>query len=147
MNNKYSTSLLLVAVVIIWGMIAYKAMDLSHPTDKAESPIKMEKLEVPARRALTLNYRDPFLEENEIVMKDKPTAVVSVRHKDEPQPPSWKYKGIISSNGKSVALVTYCGETYLLGINEEFDGFKVEAISSNTIVVSQNKHQFKLEAK
>lgn len=80
MNNKYTTSLLLlITAVAIWGIIGYKALTLSHPIQETESLTVSTPIIAEARKELILDYRDPFLEEVRPMAKLKTTPIIASR--------------------------------------------------------------------
>mgnify|MGYP006956042265 CR=1 FL=1 len=147
MNNKYTTSLLLITAVAIWGMIAYKALTFSHPFQETESHTKPTPIIVEEKKALILDYRDPFLEEVRPMAQLKAMPIIASRKGLPVSAPAWIFKGTILTDGHAACLVIAHGDTYMLRLGEELEGYRINAFSSETMSVIHGTDQFVLEVK
>lgn len=120
MKNKKNIFLLIPAVLIIWGLIAYKIFSVVNPSDdlnyitNEHRTFVPDSLQAEIKFKLDLNYRDPFL--GRIISKkpsvSKKQSKLRVK-KTEIQFPPIVYNGLIKP--KKVGRTTL----YMVSINNK----------------------------
>lgn len=148
--------ILIPLVVIIWGLIIYKAVDAlsTEPvvvenqiqdTPKASSPKK--------ERILHLNYSDPFLgttPQKQVVKakpvsKRQPKIAERKRKKQEPKVslPKLRYNGMVENHGSGSErhLVAVNGSTRIVTIGEDIDGVKLEKVYADSVLFTWNSEK------
>lgn len=167
MKNKGLTSVLVLVVMVVWGMIIYRIFtavnaDDDHPLQNTTA-LKKEVFNdytIPRDTAkLLLNYRDPFAvakpEEKEVA-SDKP-LVQKMSKPVPPKPPvNWsliKYSGYIHNPGskKLIAIITVNGKELMMSEGETAeqvklikngkDSVKVSYQGATKFIVLNNKNQ------
>lgn len=146
MKNKRNTYILLVVVLIIWGLIAYKIIS-SLSSDDAEIPQQNTDVSFhpkPLKKADTFNIktheRDPFLG---TIEKPKKPSKPRVIHKEPEIEIPISYSGFIKdqNTGQKVFFVHINNQQYLMKVNEVIDNVKLVKGNENEITVSYNKNR------
>lgn len=132
MKNKKNIYFLIPAVLIIWGLIAYKIFsavnptaDLNLVTNEHRSFIP-DSLQAEIEFKLDLNYRDPFL--GRIISKKPSANKKTSKHrvkKTEIQFPSIVYNGLIKPKEKSrttLYMVSINNKQHFLSAGTEIGG-------------------------
>lgn len=145
-NKKITTSLLLVASIIIWGTIAWR---VSKVIGKEDAPIKKSQPRIivnkPDSAVLLLNYDDPFLkkppgntlqtDEESKVNQVNPVASFLPPEPDVVQGPSFKFKGMLKAGNISYGLLDFGGETIMTTPREKIGDFYIVSITPDKLVV------------
>lgn len=137
MKSKATTYLLVVAVIAVWGVIAWKA--LSSGTDGAPAPQARPAAQLQAKQAdtLLLNYRDPFLKGRRVAAAEPPVATllplpqtVAVK---KPAKHNVRYIGRIGRKGVEYCLADINNVQYTLRAGDTVDGYRLKTIFADSV--------------
>lgn len=145
-NKKITTSLLLVASIIIWGTIAWR---VSKAIRKEDAPIEKSQPRTFVNKTdsavLLLNYDDPFLKkpsgnslrtgEEPKVDQDNPATNFSPPEPDVVLGPAFKFKGILKAGKITYGLLDFEGETMMARTREKIGDFYIVHITADKLVV------------
>lgn len=145
-NKKITTSLLLAASVIIWGIIAWKLFKV-FSKDEVVAQIAQHRPE--AKRSdsvvLLLNYDDPFLKElpgnpqqdgtETEFQQDNPEMDQYFQEPELVQGPAFKFKGMMKAGKKSYGLLDLNGETIMVSPKEKIGDFLIVSVTADKMVV------------
>ncbi|MDD3685242.1 MAG: hypothetical protein PHE56_00610 [Bacteroidales bacterium] len=160
MKNKKSLYILIPAVAIIWGLIAFKIF--TYNDENVEIPIVKPVTEskkqniVKEAHIINTNYPDPFLksrtysppsklETTQQVNKKENTTTqvkpVAVTNKDIKWPPI-SFDGMVVNNtsGEKTAIITVSGKRKLLDYNDEINGIRLSALFQDSVVLILNSN-------
>lgn len=143
-------------VVIIWGLVLYRILDLGKDEAQInEAPIAV-KTETKATKkdsfTIVANYRDPFLgkmtHQRRTTGNEVKKQVKKVK-KPPPPPvavhwPSIIFGGLIRNNqsNQEIAIVTINNQEALLGIEDKLQGVTLKKIfNKDSILVAMNDHK------
>lgn len=150
MKNKKMTYLLLVLTVLLWGGVVYRIVSYTGN----DSPIPQSAVkEVSMSRAdtldfsLKLDYRDPFLNtgrKQEVAGLRKGSN--RVMSKPVPEPPVFKYKGLIRNKKNIYAVIESEGSVETVSKHTPIDGYRVLAINPDSLVVEKNGRKYSVKA-
>ncbi len=141
MKNQKITYVLLPLAIVIWGIIIWKIFFATQATinykqiEKIRKLDKEKRVEKQNRVQLKLDYKDPFLKENnkfdnrEKTKKEIENITRVVRW------PSIRYKGIVSShNANSSIGILYIGnKNYLVRKGQNIENIAVHEIAKDSI--------------
>ncbi|UOB17896.1 hypothetical protein [Abyssalbus ytuae] len=146
MKNKRNTYLLLILVIVIWGIIAYKIISSlgnnstpAGPEQKFEVSFNPKPVKGIDTFSIKANYRDPFLGTVE-----KPKSVIVSKPKTT-QPPEIEipvsYSGFIKDKKtrEKIFFVHINGMQHLMKANKEINGVKLVSGNDKEITVLLNK--------
>ncbi len=145
-NKKITTSLLLVASIMIWGTIAWR---VSKAIRKEDAPIEKSQprtfVNKPDSAVFLLNYDDPFLKkppgnslqtgEEPKVDQDNPATNFSPPEPDVVQGPAFKFKGMLKAGKITYGLLVFEGETIMARTKEKVGDFYIVRITADKLVV------------
>ncbi|ULB34946.1 MULTISPECIES: hypothetical protein [Proteiniphilum] len=145
-NKKITTSLLLMASIIIWGSIARR---VSKAIRKEDAPIEKSQprtfVNKPDSAVLLLNYDDPFLKkpsrnllqtgEEPKVDQDNQATNFLPAEPDVVQGPAFKFKGILKAGKITYGLLDFEGETMMARTREKIGDFYIVHITADKLVV------------
>ena len=145
-NKKITTSLLLVASIMIWGTIAWR---VSKAIRKEDAPIEKSQprtfVNKPDSAVFLLNYDDPFLKKppgNSLqtgkeskVDQDNPTTNFSPPEPDVVQGPAFKFKGMLKAGKITYGLLVFEGETIMARTKGKVGDFYIVRITADKLVV------------
>lgn len=148
-EKKTTTAVLLTATILIWGMIAIRAVHWMHPKQEMyEKQAAPQPQTVPLRHEPVSIGRDPFLKhispERE---KSKQTATAATARTKEQTDPSFIFKGIMNCSGIGLAIVMRGDEAIILKRGDTIDGFKVDRFNHNELILTKNGKKTRLEVK
>ena len=144
-NNK--TYFLLVAVLIIWGLIAYQIISSLNPTevittsqelDVSFNPKPMKKQDT---FSITENNRDPFLG---TIEKPKVTKPKTIKQQPTEIEIPISYSGLmVDKNTKEkIFFVHINNNQHLMNINDVIDDVKLLSGNENEVIISyKNKRK------
>jgi len=118
MKNKKNIYILLPAVILVWGLLAYKIFFAVKSTNDVVEQLTVSKfkpkvVEETATFTISANYRDPFLGTMEQKEVPKKRATGVTKKKSVTPFPTIRYNGVISSQDKKqVFLITINGEQF-----------------------------------
>ncbi|NHF58991.1 hypothetical protein FK220_006550 [Flavobacteriaceae bacterium TP-CH-4] len=155
MDRKKINTILIVAVVAIWGIVLYKFI-ASYLTDPdagpiAEIPTKPAIAAIRKKDTVTLNFpeRDPFL--GTVVTKSKPKAPavrksVTRKPKSPSKPVLWpkiEYLGFVKSSASKgrLGLVRIDGRLHRVNAGTEVNGLRIRKISKDALVIMNGKEE------
>lgn len=137
MNNRSKTYLLIVAVLIVWGLIAYKIFQHLKPSSDENLTVKTEKKRNPKTDSnldykMHSGYRDPFFgtlkkPERQEIKNGQEKRNISPKKTDLNPIPSVSvlYRGLVNplANKKEcVFIIEINGKTQLLKAGDSSDG-------------------------
>jgi hypothetical protein len=136
--------LLVVLVVGIWALIIvriFKVVSPPAPVEKVFPP--SGKVQDVKEKKLLLNYRDPFLafKSKEETLK-KESAFPPVPQIEER--PLFRFKGRISKGKKTMLMLEHQGETLMVGVKEEVQGFSISKVYEDSLIVTKGKKQYRI---
>lgn len=140
-NNKVTVTILIVAVVIIWGVIAYK---LWWPESEEVQKLKRltdfdEIAEVETKEfSIIGDYKDPFFPQKQmiskkLVPKSKVIKKKSTTKKKELVWPEVKYEGSVVSKTKRVGMLNIAGELFMMEKGKALRSITVEQIFIDSV--------------
>lgn len=146
MNSKTKTYVLLAAVLVVWGIIGFRILDVLNPEPKiiakADSfeMFKPQSQDKEVRFEISLMDRDPFLGKSYVKSKPKP----SVRKKQVKETFIWPtitYHGVISnSSSEALFIVTINGVQQILKKGQSYQDILIKKASKEAIqVVFKNR--------
>jgi len=152
-KNKAMTYLLICAVAMVWGIIAYRVFFNEAGDDQANQVVAQKTDHEPYDRyvaandtfRLALNYRDPFLAKEVAAAIDvksaAPKQVVPTIPKPIVAPLNWsaiRYNGYVTNpiTKKMVAILTVNGTERMTAEGESFQGVKLLKNKKDSILVS-----------
>lgn len=124
MKSKYTTYFLLIALFVVWGVIIWRVF-LDHQTEEFKSETvsatEVRKSSDGAIR-LTLSYRDPFVEAEQMVQVAdvSPEPIETVREELD-----FIYKGRIRCAGSVYYMISSNGVIYNLVGGDQIDDFRL----------------------
>ncbi len=133
MRSRVTTYVLIVAALGVWGFVAWKIF-FQHPDPPSTAvhhPTPRETPEV-EKRALNLDYKDPFLKDavpvkttgtSGRVRRNSPVEQPSRQQPFPPSDPGIKYAGTISTGGRTSHLFEHAGLLHPLSVGEILDGY------------------------
>lgn len=144
MKSKRNIYILLSAVIVLWGFIAYRVFaSMNPPKDNNNSIVKIEKFQPKKRTAketynIQVNYRDPFL--GTMVKPKKKKRYIPKQKKEIVVLPTMEYKGVFSSSLKKNTV-------YLIIINGKQEMFKINEIHQEVKLLQGNKEKITIKYK
>lgn len=152
MGDKIKKYILLIVVVLIWGIIVFKIVNLTNPTPPPfktnyDSVKKLQNSRIDTFNLL-LNYRDPFVyyknfrkHESQASLSNtivKGNPIKKLTPKQEVKWPDVLYGGIIKNNlsGKQVFLITINSKEYLMKIKDTLEGILIKEVYPDSICLS-----------
>lgn len=147
-DKKFTSIILLVATVRIWGMVAYKIASFSPQDNKTGDTDKhlQESSVAPMMDSLSLDYPDPFL---------KDLSLARMKHKDDkthqdkaipaPEPkPDFNFYGIISDGYETFAIILRNGEFHTFAKGDVIQGFRITEFSVDEMTLDFQGKRIKI---
>lgn len=138
MKSKRNIYVLLSAVIVLWGFIAYRIFASINPSKSTNKVLaKIEKF-LPKKTIaketyiIQANYRDPFL--GTMVKSIKKTISIPKQKKEKVVFPTIEYKGVFSSSLKKNTV-------YLIIINGKQEMFKIKEVHQEVKLLQGNKEK------
>lgn len=164
MNQKPVKYILIGGVVVVWGLIIYRVVDGLNPDDNVPA-IKTSNTIAPATILTTdsftliADYSDPFipgsdtvntaaaLTEKAVAAPPPPPPVVNKPPEDTYKEGTIQYLGMISNPARKLKLgsITINGKEMLVKEKEKVEGYEVEKISAETVVVRYKKKRITIQ--
>lgn len=144
MKSKFTTYLLIAAVVVIWGLIVKRIFF----SDDKEPAIQVRTTSVAIddkeTQTLLLDYRDPFG-----MREPAPKSAPKQSAKPLPQEPQLEpfnihFMGTINHDKRTFYIVELGGSQYTITIGSELDGFRLTAVSGGKLHFVKNKQSYYL---
>lgn len=153
MKSRFTTYLLIVVVLGIWGAIVWKIF-FRQPKDSEASaaPHVVVIAETSESDTLMLNYRDPFLG---TVERPKAAPVVRIVQpttpaapKEEPPMPSYnvKYYGRIGRGADIYCIIEIDGQQHVMKHGDTEDGFNLISIAEDSVQIRKEGRVFSVAA-
>jgi type II secretory pathway component PulC len=149
MKSRLTTYVLIVAVVAVWGFVAWKIF-FARP-DSPVPVLRQAQATEPDKETgekLSLDYRDPFLK-GAAVAKTQATPAKQTPLKLPPKTPAaptvtlpFKYTGTISAGGRRLYIFEHAGEQHLLSEGEELAGFRLAETYADYVRFAKNGEFF-----
>lgn len=150
MKSKKTTYILLVSTLFLWGSVIYRIVsytrnDIPVPNNVARktSVPHVDTLDF----SLKLDYRDPFFDVGKKQVTAKSTKIVfKTAPKPEPQPPVFKYKGMIRNKKSIYAMIELDGLVETISRYKPVQGYKILSINSDSLIVEKYGQKFSIKA-
>lgn len=150
MKSRITTYVLIVAVVAVWGFVAWKIF--SSKPDKppiAVQHVPTRIMDNDAQKQLLLDYKDPFLKGTvtakplaSIALNQPKTKPTTPKITVPPAPLPFKYTGTISTGDRRLYIFEYSGAQHMLAADEELAGYKLTEIWPDSIRFSKEGEFF-----
>jgi hypothetical protein len=152
-NNKYAKYFLIIAAVAVWAMIVYRVVSglgaATVPASVERAPVAAVPVAAADSSQLYADYPDPFLGDNDSTSADSvaaKTALSAPAAGAGPVPAvtteslaGWlQFKGIVSNprNRRRVAIISIRGKDYLVKVNDQIEGVRIERIEKSGLLVA-----------
>lgn len=159
MRKKLTTYILLLAVLSLWGFIAYKVY---NGLSGSETPVITKRsssfnLEEPQEsntdQEFIFNYRDPFLKSNSSIIEVKKenqsksnSVIRSAKNSSRiNQQPSLKYYGMLKKLNEDLAIVKMNEIDQLLKIGDQVGEFFLQKIYDDSLIISNKELEITIE--
>jgi hypothetical protein len=148
MKSRGTKYLLTVAVLAVWGVVAWKIFFAKPATPATVAVQPVARKETPPEGDfLLLDYKDPFLRNNSEVTTQAATPVetkpAAPPKPVKPQtPPPIKYAGTIEKGGKASHIFEHSGLLHTLTTGEELEGFTLAEIFADSVKFAKNGEIF-----
>lgn len=149
MKKKNVTYVLVASAVLLWGIIIYRIVSYTK-NDNTIQPIEEKKMQTIKNDTfdfgLMLNYRDPFFEPDR-----KNTRAEQVRNTGRsvitpvPEPPMFKFKGIIRNKKNSYAVIESNGIVETLSRQEPVEGYRIVSLNADSLIVEKKGQRYTLK--
>jgi type II secretory pathway component PulC len=148
-KKKNVTYVLVVSTLLLWGFIVYRIVSYTKSDNTVQ---QMEEKKVQTIRndtfdfRLMLNYRDPFFEADrknsnaEQVKNTDVEVTISV-----PEPPVFKFKGVIRNKRNMYALIESNGNIETLGRQEPIEGYRIVTLNPDSVILEKNGQKYTLK--
>lgn len=141
MKSKLTTYLLIIAVLVLWGIIAKKVFFSGNDPKPAAKPKTASENVVKEEEKLALDYRDPF--------REKPAAKVTAAGvpppvQDNREKFDIKYIGRLKSGKTTNYIVEAGGNIETLSLNEELNGFRLTRAAADSLYFKKNGYTYTL---
>lgn len=150
MKSKSTIILLSIAVVVLWGIIAYKFF-IAIPDSSAVVPMqaKPSSKVIPETDTLLLNYKDPFLGnivplKKSIVTSNKIIVPAQKIASSPKEKVTIRYIGIIRANKGTKHIVNINGSTHTVSKGDETGGFRLTTITDDSLFFTKNNHTYSI---
>jgi hypothetical protein len=149
MKNRKMLYILVPAVILIWGAVAYSIFNHLHSSDtnfeQQNAPVLFKTTDTDSiKYQLLANYRDPFntgirntAEEN---ISDQEKMLRSQRINQQIIWPQIEYLGLISHNKKWVALIKINNSNLLMKEGEEKMDIKILKMYNDSVLLKFQKN-------
>jgi hypothetical protein len=149
MKNRKMLYILVPAVILIWGAVAYSIFNHMHSSDsnfeQQNAPVSFKTTDTDSiKYQLLANYRDPFnagirnTKYDEIGEQEKMS-----RSQNIGQPVAWpqiEYQGLISHNKKWVALIKINNSNLLMKEGDEKMDIKLIKMYNDSVLLKFQKN-------
>lgn len=151
MKSKKSLYILIPLVVVVWGIIIFRVLNMTgnpeinnvlefHVANDTDA-IVFEK-----PKKLLLNYADPFLKNLPKAEKQSKNSGYVSLFNNNPEPkikeidwPEVNYQGIIENKNKKVAIIKINDKKYLVSNGQNIKEMRVEGLYKDSIIFEKNK--------
>lgn len=155
MGDKIKKYILFGLVLLIWGIIAYRIINITKPSsnqhrESYDSRNRFEKGKIDTFKLL-LNYPDPFVYFKTSERQDNKKMPIEKAIKEAGQSktfvkgdvkwPDVLYGGIIKNNisGKQILLLTINKKEYLMKVNDTLEGLLIKEVYPDSIKLLKGK--------
>lgn len=137
MKSRWTTCLLLAAVVGVWGLVAWRILAPVKNSTAAERPeVAAPPPAAAAVEALRLDYSDPFLK-GAAAPKPAPRPVVRALPSKAPQKPRERaaiaHLATIAASGQALHVVAFGTEQYELREGDTAAGFLLRSVDRDSL--------------
>ncbi len=138
MKSHWTTYILFVVVVIIWGLVAKRIFfdKPERPNIISESDIKSDYAEYSYETdTLLCNYADPFQIESKLPQERKPNALKknSLSMKNKRKKVLMHYFGSVRSGKMLLHIVDINDACYEVSIGDRVNGFELKSVDDDSI--------------
>lgn len=142
MKQKFTTYILLAAVVVIWGIIGYRFLAAKEEPSPTASSALLHGSNTPENvYPLKLNYRDPFFKE--VLPKPDslppPVKLPSPKKIEIKEPVPMECLGMIHKGGEIFYLIYLLAEHYSVRQGDSIGEFKVKRVDEDSIYLVKGK--------
>lgn len=155
MKGGKNVYILIIAVIIVWGLVAYRIVQYVKPEEETKYLAELNNLELESKNfqfdsfTIVANYRDPFLGDMKQPKSSLPRKIFSPVKVSKPlikveQPwPFIVFHGLIKNKDskRTYALLTINGKTKSFSYKDEWQGVKVLAFARDSIILGYNKQK------
>ncbi len=145
MKSRVTTYVLIVAVIAVWGFVAWRIF-FSRPASREAVTHRSAERETPVAEEyrLSLDYDDPFLKDAASTERAESFGRVQSSPPEPPSPPprpediALKYAGTISVGGRVSYIIEHAGLLHPLDLGESLDGYILaEAFADSVRLVKE----------
>ncbi len=142
MKSRVTTYLLVVAVLAVWGFIAWKFF-FSRPDTTEAAPVRPAGRETPAHEeyVLTLDYPDPFLKGAFVEVLETAYQTTEPTYYEPPyvydEHPAIVYAGTISTGGRVSHIFEHEGLLHPLSQGETLDGYTLTKVFPDSVMLAK----------
>lgn len=143
MKTKWTTYLLIIVVIIVWGIIIIKLFlhSESHGISQTQSTIVRGEFPHEMAESLLMNYPDPFLKKEEskgkIVRLHQPVQKVTSKRNIDQKNIQAIHLGCISAVGKQLHIISLQGVQYELQCGDTVAGFHFFKCDSDSLYLEK----------
>lgn len=144
MKSKTTIYVLIAAVMVIWGVIAWKLFAPSRVETYAARPSVSNTVVASERDTLLLDYPDPFLKKQPGVSGSGHTPSSAKKKEPKPQLPKireecqLRYIGHIRQGKIRRCIVESGGAHHSVAMGESVDGFRLAKIFPDSLVFTKD---------
>lgn len=143
------TYVLVVSTLLLWGFIVYRIVSYTKSDNTVQ---RMEEKKVQTIRndtfdfGLMLNYRDPFFEADR-----KNSKAEQVKNTGRgvtipvPEPPMFKFKGVIRNKKNMYAVIESNGNIETLGRQEPIEGYRIVTLNPDSVILEKKGQRYTLK--
>lgn len=139
MKNKKVVYFLVGLLLLIWGRVFLRIIEAVEdlPKENYEPTRKHQSVkQTNSKRILSLNYRDPFLEdvasvEKIEVVQERPTVIETA----ESIFPDFKFKGTFKIKNNTYILVKNADEKHITSSRKMIGKFRVRSVTKDSLVL------------
>lgn len=143
MKSRWTTYLLIAAVAIIWGFVAWEifAPAKNHITSMPSMPVKRQRDPVVVVDTLFLNYPDPFLKviaEKRGTSRSAAQNIPAVQKKSRREIFCAVHLGSISAAGSQLHILKINDAQYELHLGDKAAGFRLCGLDADSLYLDKD---------
>ena len=144
MKSRWTTCLLLAAVVAVWGVVAWRILAPARPAAPDVRPAADAPAPAPTvAETLRLNYPDPFLKDAARPQAAAPRPVVRrlpPARKTEPkrrERVQLSHLATVTVGGQALHILTIGGRQYELSLRDTAAGFRLTGVDRDSLYLER----------
>ena len=143
MKSRWTTCLLLAAVVAVWGVVAWKIFHPARPAAPDVRPATSTPAPLPVvAETLRLDYPDPFLKgaaapapaAPPVVRRLPPAGKAVPKGRERVQ---FSHLGTVSAGGQALHILTIGGRQYELSLRDTAAGFRLTGADRDSLYLER----------